>query len=486
MQRSRLRNPNAVPPPSSIVSTPRIPTRVFRIICSGIDALDDPEEPHIYFPLEKRLQQALARQDPSLPYPGDALPGEHVPSAIRALEYYPFPYLSLAGNVVQPLRSPQRKRAREREAARSAAVREGRFRTMLEASIQIHHKHHIRLPSYRALRHIPSGPTLDDLSFIEDRDYSLAELQHFQLRNVDWDGINVRVVASDARALLVLAGFGITGDWEEEVLHPLNAACAAEAQALRHRNPDGDPILFSGVGHYFNEEKPKRYPGSRTLDLLATRSLFSSIPMKRLVSYTNSLLEAYCPTAFSALEDQKTQMLQYDPDAEYPCETSVFSATTLELGGPHYLRTPFGPCGRFDPSTWCIITSLGIYDCRRGGHIILWDIGWILVFPPGASILLPPGLVRYSFVEVQPHESRYLLIQQAGSGIRRFFENGERRDVEFAVEATRAEHVEREVKRRQAHLAAAESFERVDELPLGYCLFPYRGQNPPPAPFRLQ
>ncbi|KAK7022082.1 hypothetical protein R3P38DRAFT_2532923, partial [Favolaschia claudopus] len=195
------------------------------------------------------------------------------------------------------------------------------------------------------------------------------------------------------------------------------------------------------------------------------------------------LLEAYCPTAFEALEDQKAQLLSYDPDAVYPCETSVFSAITLELGGPHRILSPFGPHGHFDPSTWCIITSLGIYDFRLGGHIILWDIGWVLQFPPGASILLPPGLVRYSFVKVRPHESRYLLIQFAGSGIRRFFENGERKDEEFAAEATRDEFVEREAKRRESHLGALASFELVETLPQGMGTYTYRGQNPPPAPF---
>ncbi|KAK7032025.1 hypothetical protein R3P38DRAFT_2522527, partial [Favolaschia claudopus] len=195
------------------------------------------------------------------------------------------------------------------------------------------------------------------------------------------------------------------------------------------------------------------------------------------------VLEAYCPTAFSALEDQKAQMLAYDPDAVYPCETSVFSAITLELGGPHHIISPFGPRGRFDPATWCIITSLGVYDPRLGGHIILWDIGWVLVFPPGTSILLPPGLVRYSFVKVRPHESRYLLIQYAGSGIRRFFENGERKDEEFAAEATREEHLEREMKRRECHLAAMDGFELAEDLPQGLGTFTYRGQNPPPRPY---
>ncbi|KAK7017444.1 hypothetical protein R3P38DRAFT_3202002 [Favolaschia claudopus] len=468
MQRGRIRNPNAIPPPA------RIPTRLPRILSSGIDVLDDPEDPHIPFNLTTRLHKALARHDPSLPFPGDPLPMEAVPSAVRALAYSPFPYLSGSGTLVQPLRSPQRKRVRQRQEARSAALREKRFRTMLEIALAISSRHRIRLPSSRSLYRLPNGrgPSAENTLFIEDRDYAMHELvgptARFQMRNVDWDAINVRVVASENKAVVVLAGVGITGDWDEEVMDPLTVACAGEAAALRRRNGDY-PVLFTGVGHYFNEDKPARYPGSRALDVLAMSTLFTSVPMKRLISFTNSLLEAYCPTAFSVLEDQKAQLLAYAPDAVYPCETSVFSAITLELGGPHHILSPFGPHGHYDPATWCIITSIGVYDCRVGGHIILWDIGWVLVFPPGASILLPPGLVRYSFVEVAPHEYRH--------------ENGERKDEEFAAEATRAEYTEREVKRRASHLSALESFEPMEELPLGLCTFPYRGQNPPPAPF---
>ncbi|KAK6977642.1 hypothetical protein R3P38DRAFT_3235528 [Favolaschia claudopus] len=434
MQRSRIPNPTAIPAP---------PRRASRESCVlALTPWTTLKTPTFLSTWLSAFTERSPRQDPSLPFPGE--PFAHGNSPAPPSKLLP---------VVQPLRSPQRKRVRQREEARSAALREKRFRTMEEIALAVHYKHPdppslFPGPLPHSQWFHPRPPTFT----IEDRDYELAEVlgadSRFQLRSVDWRGCktslelqlgervrltstyrDVRVVASEARAVIVLVG-----------------PAPPRRKHFVVVIPKTDPVLFTGVGHYFNELKPTRYHGSRVLDVLSTLSLFSTVPMKRLVSFTNSVLEAYCPTAFSALEDQKAQMLAYDPDAVYPCETSVFSAITLELGGPHHIISPFGPRGRFDPATWCIITSLGVYDPRLGGHIILWDIGWVLVFPPGTSILLPPGFVALS------------LIQYAGSGIRRFFENGERKDEEFAAEATREEHLEREMKRRECHLAAKDGF----------------------------
>ncbi|KAJ7078639.1 hypothetical protein C8R43DRAFT_853968, partial [Mycena crocata] len=59
-----------------------------------------------------------------------------------------------------------------------------------------------------------------------------------------------------------------------------------------------------------------------------------------------------------------------------------------------------------------------------GGQIIFWDLGLVIAFPAGSTILLPLGLLRYSFVEVREGERRYSVVQWAGSGITRWIQNG--------------------------------------------------------------
>ncbi|KAJ7790273.1 hypothetical protein B0H13DRAFT_1676228, partial [Mycena leptocephala] len=82
---------------------------------------------------------------------------------------------------------------------------------------------------------------------------------------------------------------------------------------------------------------------------------------------------------------------------------------------------------------------LGQYSWLHGGHIILWNLGLVVCFPPGASIIIPTGVIQYSFVKVRPGEHCYSVLQWAGSGIARWFENGRRSDIDFALKATKEE-----------------------------------------------
>ncbi|KAJ7680860.1 hypothetical protein DFH06DRAFT_973391, partial [Mycena polygramma] len=73
---------------------------------------------------------------------------------------------------------------------------------------------------------------------------------------------------------------------------------------------------------------------------------------------------------------------------------------------------------------WRALTALGNYDSRYGGDIILWDDGFIIRFPPGATILFPAALMRYSFVSVRPGEKQYAFSQYSPAGLYRYITNG--------------------------------------------------------------
>ncbi|KAJ7744428.1 hypothetical protein DFH07DRAFT_684275, partial [Mycena maculata] len=104
--------------------------------------------------------------------------------------------------------------------------------------------------------------------------------------------------------------------------------------------------------------------------------------------------------------------------------SSIFSAATFELGGPHFRARPSGLPDRYQAGSWMVLTALGVYGPTHGGHIILWDLRLVVSFPAGSSILIPAGLIRYSFVKVREGERRYSLLQWAGAGITHWFDNG--------------------------------------------------------------
>ncbi|KAF9059071.1 hypothetical protein BDP27DRAFT_1239559, partial [Rhodocollybia butyracea] len=66
---------------------------------------------------------------------------------------------------------------------------------------------------------------------------------------------------------------------------------------------------------------------------------------------------------------------------------------------------------------WCAITALGNFDPDRGGHMILWDLGLVIRFPPGSTILIPSALLTHSNIPIQPGEECYSIIQYSSSGL---------------------------------------------------------------------
>ncbi|KAJ7081652.1 hypothetical protein B0H15DRAFT_753351, partial [Mycena belliarum] len=109
---------------------------------------------------------------------------------------------------------------------------------------------------------------------------------------------------------------------------------------------------------------------------------------------------------YKLFDEALAQYEMHYTGSERPYYFSVFSAATFHLGNK--CRTmveddlPWG---------WSALTALGNYNPDKGGHIILWDLNLVVCFPPGATILIPRTLVRYSFVKVNENESRYCLVQ---------------------------------------------------------------------------
>jgi hypothetical protein len=67
---------------------------------------------------------------------------------------------------------------------------------------------------------------------------------------------------------------------------------------------------------------------------------------------------------------------------------------------------------------------LGNFDPDYGGHLILWDLGLVIRFPPGSTILIPSALIRHSNVPIRAHEQRGSFVQYTAGGLFRWVQNG--------------------------------------------------------------
>ena len=125
------------------------------------------------------------------------------------------------------------------------------------------------------------------------------------------------------------------------------------------------------------------------------------------------LYEEYRSLSQHYLEDRKAK--QNFPGV-------VFAAATFNMG-PATVSIPHIDTGNL-PHGWCSITAFGDFDPGKGGHLILWDMGLVVRFPPGHTMLIPSGCVRHSNVGIQPHEHRYSMVLYSAGGLFRYKEYG--------------------------------------------------------------
>jgi len=92
-----------------------------------------------------------------------------------------------------------------------------------------------------------------------------------------------------------------------------------------------------------------------------------------------------------------------------PFRNSIFPTCTFNCGScvvtvEHIDSTniPFGLCAIF---------SCGLYDPRKGGHLILFDLGLVIEFPPGSTILVQFGTLCHRNVAIQADETRQSCMQ---------------------------------------------------------------------------
>jgi hypothetical protein len=156
-----------------------------------------------------------------------------------------------------------------------------------------------------------------------------------------------------------------------------------------------------------------------------------------LMEKTPAAFQLFAPRLFSYYQTELDKLYLSNPNLQRNFAKSVWPAATFNFGPQTvtFLHT--------DPGNlawgWCSISSFGPFDHTRGGHLILWDLGLVVDFPSGSTVLIPSSLVRHSNTAIQPDERRYSFTQYAAGGLFRWVYNGFCSDKEFLGKATSAQ-----------------------------------------------
>ncbi|EDR03722.1 uncharacterized protein LACBIDRAFT_306859 [Laccaria bicolor S238N-H82] len=142
----------------------------------------------------------------------------------------------------------------------------------------------------------------------------------------------------------------------------------------------------------------------------------------RMAGHASGIFGTWAPKMHAYYADHLHRLMDHDKTLTRNFENSIFSACAFNFGPQtvcyrhrDHANLPFG---------WCGITALGNYDYKLGGHLILWDLGLVIEFPPGSTIFIPSAALEHSNASIQKHERRYSFTQYTSGGTFRWVDYG--------------------------------------------------------------
>ena len=109
--------------------------------------------------------------------------------------------------------------------------------------------------------------------------------------------------------------------------------------------------------------------------------------------------------------------------------SSVFAAASINFG-PRTVCFPHKDQGNL-PFGWCAITALGSFNAKKGGHLVLWELGLVIEFPAGSTFFIPSAVITHYNTPIEKNETRYSFMQYTAGSIFRYVERGFQMDVDF-------------------------------------------------------
>jgi hypothetical protein len=205
---------------------------------------------------------------------------------------------------------------------------------------------------------------------------------------------------------------------------------------------------------------------------LSLRNLFASLGLptvglsfssaNRLAHYFAACFATWAPKLFAYYTEHVTSLFSWYGSQLRRNFATVFTCSTFNFG-PSTISFPHTDPGNL-PYGWCAVTSLGAFDPKKGGHLVLWDLQLVIEFPPGSTILLPSAVLRHSNTTIQKHEERYSFTQYTAGGLFRWVDHGFQKEEEYRSKLSEEEVIEEEEAMRHRWTLGLGLFSTLDEL----------------------
>lgn len=139
----------------------------------------------------------------------------------------------------------------------------------------------------------------------------------------------------------------------------------------------------------------------------------------------------------------------------FACSTFNFGPSTVSFPHTDSANLPYG---------WCPITTLGPFDPKKGGHLVLWELQLVIEFPPGSTFMIPSAVIQHSNVPIQKGEECFSFIQYSAGGLFRWVDHGFQKEDEYYFKLKEHEIIEEEEAMRNRWAKGLSLFSTLDEL----------------------
>ncbi|KAN0092505.1 hypothetical protein V8E55_003289 [Tylopilus felleus] len=293
------------------------------------------------------------------------------------------------------------------------------------------------------------------------KEWTLDELVELDYRVIEWDGcVPVAVLDAAGRVMTVLAGRPRGDDWEDvhTRMSSLMEHAGNQVQNARPERRGSFVSISTGVSYGGGQKAPSNLRHGNPLEQAVVDSFIEDKAFQRAAGFMSSAFAFYAPKLFQEYCDHLNPLFTRNPRLRKLFKNSIFPTATFNCGQrvvtyEHVDSTnvPFG---------FCAIFACGSYDPTQGGHLVLFDLGIVVQFPPGSTILVPSGTMRHGNVSIRPHETRQSFTQYCPGGLFRW--------VAYGFKPVKKSSAELKKRFEEAHEARCKRFtglfSHIDEL----------------------
>ncbi|KAF9039581.1 hypothetical protein BDP27DRAFT_1244790 [Rhodocollybia butyracea] len=194
--------------------------------------------------------------------------------------------------------------------------------------------------------------------------------------------------------------------------------------------------IASGYSHGQGQIHPTNFSISAHNQPIV-EEILQSREVQQVARFVDQGLQSYFPKVHRLLTNltrilQNTPGLQLKHNFPGSCfAASQYNFTNAATGNHIDFMNGFFLC--------CAIWNGGKFNPKLGGHLILWSLGIVVEFPPGASIIVPSASVVHGNIPIQSDEHRHSVTFFTAAGILRWYFNNFMNDNEFVAKASPSE-----------------------------------------------